>query len=345
MIPRDINKPIFQELNMRKAIYAGDGNIQVVEAPDPVPGPGEVVVKTAVSAICGSELHAYRGAAQEGNGGHEAAGTIAAVGEGVHWLKTGQRVGVSCISGCGKCLYCSKGQYTYCPDVRFYGNMHASSFLASAIACQPLPDDLSWEAGVLLSGDGLGVPYHTSLKIASPEIKTVAVLGVGPIGLGNVLLQSRLGRRVIAVDLSPYRLELAKNLGASDTFNADEEDTASRLRALTGGVGPDVCIEAAGQPETGMACFKAVRTAGTVIFNGEQGPLPLSPSDQFIRRDITAVGSWFYHFSEFSEMLQLYRDGLGLLDLITHRFPLEEADAAFKQFSSRQSGKVVLTYP
>ncbi len=330
---------------MRKAHYAGDGTIQVVDAEDPIPGPGEVVVKTVISAICGSELHAYRGEAQEGNGGHEAAGTIASMGEGVHWLKTGQRVGVSCITGCGKCLSCSRGQYTYCPDVRFYGNMHASSFLASAIACHPLPDDLSWEAGVLLSGDGLGVPYHTSLKIASPEIKTVAVLGAGPIGLGNVLLQSRLGRRVVAVDLSPYRLDLAKRLGAADTINANEEDTASRLRALTGGVGPDVCIEAAGKPETGMACFKAVRTAGTVIFNGEQGPLPLSPSDQFIRRDITAVGSWFYHFSEFPEMLQLYRDGLGPLDLITHRFPLEEVETAFKQFSSRQSGKVVLTYP
>lgn len=329
---------------MRIARYSGNGNIQIVEGHDPIPGPGEVVVETAVSAICGSELHAYRGAAQDGNGGHEAVGTIVALGEGVDWLKTGQRVGVSCITGCGKCAFCVKGQYTYCPEVRFYGNMHAESFLASAIACHPLPDDISWEAGVLLSGDGLGVPYHTCVKIASPEIKTVAVVGVGPIGLGNVLLQAHLGRRVIAVDLSPYRLELAKRLGASEIVNAKEEDTVNKLRALTGGIGPDVCIEAAGQPESAMACFKAVRTAGKVVFNGEQGPLPISPSDQFIRRDITAVGSWFYHFSEFPQMLNLYQNGLRLLGLISHRFPFQEADAAFRQFSSRQSGKVLLTY-
>jgi threonine dehydrogenase-like Zn-dependent dehydrogenase len=222
--------------------------------------------------------------------------------------------------------------------------MHAECFVASAIACHPLPDDLSWEAGVLLSGDGLGVPYHTSRKIDSPEIQTVAVLGVGPIGLGNVLVQAHLGRRVIAVDLSPYRLDLARRLGASDVVNANEEDTASQLRALTDGVGPDVCIEAAGQPETAMACFKAVRTAGRVVFNGEQGALLISPSDQFIRRDITATGSWFYHFSEFPQMLTLYRNGLRLLDLISHCFPFTDADAAYRQFTSRQSGKVLLSY-
>jgi threonine dehydrogenase-like Zn-dependent dehydrogenase len=329
---------------MRIAMFAGNGNVQVVEGPDPIPGPGEVVVKTAVSAICGSELHAYRGAAQDGNGGHEAAGTIAALGEGVDWLSVGQRVGVSCITGCGKCAFCAKGQYTYCPAVKFYGNMHAERFLASAIACHPIPDELSWEAAVLLSGDGLGVPYHTYVKTASAEIKTVVVSGVGPIGLGNVLMQSHLGRRVIAVDLSPYRLELAKRLGASAVVNAGEGDVPAKLRALTGGAGADVCIEASGQPESAMACFAAVRTAGMVVFNGEQGPLPISPSDQFIRRDITAVGSWFYHFSEFPQMHNLYRNGLRLLELISHRFPFMDADAAYNQFSSRQSGKVLMVY-
>jgi len=329
---------------MRRARYAGESTIQVVDAPDLIPGPGEVLVKTAVSAICGSELHSYRGAAQDGNGGHEAAGTIAALGEGVDGLKTGQRVGVSCVTGCGQCAYCAKGQYTYCRNYRFYGNMHAEYFLASAIACHSLPDDISWEAGVLLSGDGLGVPYHTYVKTASPENKTVAVSGVGPIGLGNVLLQAHMGRRVIAVDLSPYRLDLAKRLGASDIVNINEEDPANKLRALTGGVGPDVCIEASGKPESVLACFAAVRTAGTVVFNGEQGALPISPSDQFIRRDITAVGSWFYHFSEFPQMLNLYRNGLRLLEIISHSFAFIDADAAYKQFESRQSGKVLMHY-
>ena len=83
---------------MLSARFAGEGSIQLVEVPNPVPGPGEVVIATTVSAICGSELHAYRGAAQEGNGGHEAVGTVAAVGKGVDGLKKGQRVGVSCVA-------------------------------------------------------------------------------------------------------------------------------------------------------------------------------------------------------------------------------------------------------
>ena len=323
----------------------GKGIVTVVEEPDPIPGAGEVLVETAVSAICGSELHSSRGeGSQQGNTGHEAAGTVVKLGEGVSGPAIGQRVGVSAIAGCGECAYCAKGQYTWCPRFKFYGSMHAERFLAAANACHPLPDDVSWEAGVLLTGDGLGVPYHTSTKIASPEIRTVAVFGVGPIGLGSVLLQAFLGRRVIAVDISAARLRMAKHLGAGDTVNATDDDTAKRVRALTGGTGADACIEAAGRPETALACFAAVRTAGTVVFNGEQGALPLSPSDHFIRRDITAVGAWFYHFSEFGPMLDLYRNGLPVRDLISHRYPFMEAGAAFETFSSGQSAKVLLSY-
>ena len=222
--------------------------------------------------------------------------------------------------------------------------MHAERFLAAANACHPLPDDIAWDVGVLLTGDGLGVPFHTSTKIASPENQTVAVFGVGPVGLGNVLVQAHLGRRVIAVDVFGARLALAKHLGASDVVNAQEVEAVEQVRLLTGGAGADVCIEAAGRPETALACFAAVRTAGTVVFNGEQGALPLSPSDQFIRRDITAIGAWFYHFSEFGRMLALYRDGLRLQELISHRYPFTEAAAAYEKFVSGQSGKVLLTY-
>ena len=330
---------------MRIVRLAGKGIVKVVEAPDPVPGPGEVLVQTAVSAICGSELHSYRGdGIQQGNSGHEAAGVIVKLGEGVSNWKIGQRVGVSAISGCGDCAYCAKRQYTWCPKFKFHGSMHAERFLAAANACHPLPADVAWEAGVLLTGDGLGVPYHTSTKIASPEIRTVAVFGVGPIGLGNVLMQTHLGRRVIAVDVSATRLAMAKKLGAGDVVNAREVDSVAQVRALTGSAGADACIEAAGRPETALACFAAVRTAGTVVFNGEQGAFPISPSDQFIRRDITAVGAWFYHFSEFGPMMDLYRNGLRVLDLISHRYPIGEANAAFEKFSSGQSGKVLLDY-
>ena len=330
---------------MRSIKLEGKSVVSVVDQPDPVPGPGEVIIETAISAICGSELHTYRGEGlTQGNTGHEAVGTVIGLGEGVSNPKLGQRVGASAIAGCDDCAYCTRGQYTWCPDYTFYGSMHAERFLASAMACYPLPDDISWAEGVLITGDGLGVPYHTSTKIASPDIQTVAIFGVGPIGLGNVLVQTHLGRRVIAVDIVPERLVTAEALGAGDVVNAKECDSAERVRLLTEGVGADVCIEAAGRPETALACFEAVRTAGTVVFNGEQGALPISPSDQFIRRDITAVGAWYYHFSEIDQIQALYRNGLRVTDLISHRYPFEAANIAYQTFSSGQSAKVLLNY-
>ena len=330
---------------MRIVRTYGKGVIKIEEAPDPVPGPGEVVVQTVVSAICGSELHSYRGNGDAtGNGGHEAAGTVLALGQGVSTLKVGQRVGVSAVAGCGQCGYCAKGQYTWCKALRGYGNMHAERFLAAANACHVLPDDIPWEVGVLITGDGLGVPYHTSTKITSSETRTIAVFGAGPIGLGNVLMEHYLGRRIIAVDVSPCRLELAKKFGAWMALNPKEMDVVARIRELTDGNGADVCIEAAGRPETALNCFAAVRTAGLVIFNGEQGALPISPSDHFIRRDITAKGAWFYHFSEFKDMLALVRKGFAAGTLISDRYPFESAAAAFAKFAAGETAKVVLHY-
>ena len=137
---------------------------------------------------------------------------------------------------------------------------------------------------------------------------------------------------------------MAQRLGASEVVNGGAGDAAEQVRALTGGVGADVCIEAAGHPETALACFAAVRTAGTVVFNGEQGEVPLSPSSHFIRRDITAVGSWFYHFSEIGPMIELYRGGLPVLDLISHRFSYTQVAEAYELFASRRAAKVVLRW-
>ncbi|NKB68102.1 MAG: zinc-binding dehydrogenase [Candidatus Latescibacteria bacterium] len=331
---------------MQSIQLQGNETLACIDIPAPRPGPGQVLIETRLSALCGSELKAYRGAGMEdGNSGHEAAGIIAELGAGVTHLQQGQRVGISAIAGCGQCPYCDRGQNTWCPDRVYHGSMHAERFLTSAQACHPLPDDLSWEAGVLISGDGFGVPYHTSTKLLNEPIERVAVFGLGPIGLGNTMMQTHLGRQVIAIDIAPYRLDLARQLGAAHTIQADNgQNVVAQVRALTHGLGPDVCLEAAGRPETAAQCFAAVRTGGTVVFNGEQGPLQLSPSDHFIRRDITALGSWYYHFGQFAAMLKLYRAGLAIDRLITHHFPFAQAAEAFRLMAAGKTGKVVLHY-
>ncbi len=329
---------------MRTLSMEGNSVVRVLEVPDPVPGPGELVVRTAASALCGSELHGYRGAGRPGrNGGHEAAGTVVALGEGVTGLAIGQRVGISGVIGCGVCEYCRAGRQTWCLHRPSYGSAHAEMILTVPQACLLLPADVPWGAGVLLSGDGMGVPYHTSTRLTDPHIRTVAIFGVGPIGLGSTIVQSFLGRRVLAVDVSPERRALALRLGAEAALDPRQADPVERLRALTDGYGPDVCLEAAGRPETLKQCFAAVRTGGTVAMNGEQGPVPLSPSEDFIRRDITALGSWFYQAREFPRMVALYRQGLPVESLITHRYPLEAGDEAFREFAGARTGKVLLT--
>ena len=331
---------------MQSLKIQGQSTVACIGVPTPEPGPGEVLIQTQVSALCGSELKSYRGDGMEtGNTGHESAGIVAQLGPGVTQLKEGQRVGVSAVAGCGDCAYCSLGQYTYCPDLVTFGNTHAEYFLTRANACHLLPDDLSWEVGLLISGDGFGVPYHTSTKLKNEPIESVAIFGMGPIGLGNALLHSFLGREVIVVDVVPKRLEIARVLGATHTIQVDEAtDVVATIRELTAGRGTDVCIEAAGRPASAKQCFAAVRTAGTVAFNGEQPALELSPSADFIRRDITALGSWYYHFSQFSAMLELYRAGLAIDRLVTHRFALAEADEAFRLMAAGQTGKVMLEF-
>lgn len=330
---------------MRIINQMGQRQVVVAERPQPRPKPGEVVVKTVVSALCGSEMSGYRKAGYPvGNMGHEAAGLVAELGEGVATLSVGQRVGVSAIAGCGHCADCRKGRYTWCSHYQFYDNMHAEYFAIAALACHVLPDDVPWDVGVLITGDGLGVPYHTASKINGVDIQHVAIFGLGPVGLGSVMLQTHLGRQVIGIDRSLERLELARQLGAVATIAVeDNTDVPARVRELTGGRGADACIEAAGVPVTAKQCFAAVRTAGTVVFNGEQPAVELSPSEDFIRRDIMATGSWFYHFSEHAGMLGLFRHGLPISSLITHQFPLEQAGEAYRVMEGK-SGKVLLEY-
>ena len=327
---------------MKTLEMMGDAKLRVLELEAPRPQAGQVIVQTAASAICGSEMHRYHGdGVAGGNGGHEAVGRVAALGEGVSSLKVGQRVGVSAVVGCGDCRECQAGRYTWCDNNKTYSQMHAEQFVIPAHACNILPDDLPWEDAALLTGDGLGVPYHTYKRTKDPDIETIAVIGLGPIGLGNVMLQSHIGRRVIGVDIVDYRLNLAKQLGADVVIKSDET-LIERIRDLTDGIGADVAIMCAGRAEAVADAFLAARKGGTVVFNGELNQEVLAPSRDFIRRDITAIGCWYYHFHDFQDMLALYRNGLDIGKLITHQFPLSEADTAFNLFDRGLTGKVLL---
>ncbi len=327
---------------MKTLEMTGKATARIIEADAPTPEHGEVLIQTARSAICGSEMKTYRGAGLAGgNGGHEAVGNVIELGDGVTGLALSQRVGVSAVFGCGQCAECARGRYTWCKSATSRSRMHAEQFVIHARCCSPLPDDLPWEPATLLTGDGLGVPWHTAKKIDRADIETIVVMGLGPIGLGNVLLQAHLGRRVIGVDIVDYRVDFARQLGADVSIKADDT-LIDRLMDLTDGDGADVVIDCAGQRASVANSFLAVRRGGTVVFNGESNEELLAPSRDFNRREIWAVGCWYYFMSEVPEMIQLWRDGLNVTRMITHRFPLAEAPAAFELFDRGSTGKVLL---
>ncbi len=327
---------------MKLLEMTGGGTSRVIDAGPPQPQADEVIIQTARSAICGSEMKAYRGAGiAGGNSGHEAVGTVIELGAGVTSLRVGQRVGVSAVVGCGDCAQCARGRYTWCRAAKSRSRMHAEQFAIHARCCSILPDDLPWEPATLLTGDGMGVPWHTAKKIDRADIETIVVMGLGPIGLGNVLLQAHLGRRVISVDLVDYRVDLAEQLGADVSIKADDS-LIERIMDITDGEGADVVIDCAGQRASVANSFLAVRRGGIVVFNGESNEEMLAPSRDFNRREIWAVGCWYYFMSDVPEMIALWRGGLDVTRMITHCFPLAEAPAAFERFDRGMTGKALL---
>lgn len=324
----------------------GSSKVKVKEYPAPkITESNEVLVELKASAICGSEMHAFRAQnGQEFNSGHEAAGIIIETGDSTE-LAVNDRVGIHAVWGCGKCKWCKEGKYTYCDNRKQCPGTHAELIVAPEHVCLKLPDDVPFDIGTLLTGDGVGVPYRVSQRLNTKEGEYVCVIGVGPIGLGNTMMQAFLGAKVIAIDINDYRLSLAKELGAEYTINSQYVAPVGSVKEITQGMLANKCIEAVGRPETLRLALQLVSKAGTVMAVGEQGnPVPIGPSADLIRRDVTLMGSWFFHYGEYPEMLKLYRKGLAVEKLITDHFPLSSAQQAFTKFADGKAGKVILEY-
>lgn len=327
---------------MRAVQMLGRSQVGLIDVPDPEPGEGEVVVQIAASLLCGSELHGYRGEQRMAtNGGHEAAGVVVDASRSRRW-RDGDRVGIHAVWGCGACDQCARGRYTWCGHWRVCPGLHAELAAAPDHVLVPLPDEVDDEVGALLAGDGLGVPYHTSRRLPTRGGDTVVVVGCGPIGLGNILLHSFRGTRVIALDRVPERIGYAREMGADAVVDVSAVDALPAIRELTGGRLAEAAIEATGRPEGFTLALAAVGPGGTVACCGENGDVPLNVANQLIRRDITVFGSWFYHYAEYPDMIELYRRGLEVGRLVTHRWPLAEAATAYAEFAAGRVGKPAL---
>ena len=328
---------------MKTVRMLGQEKVTLIDLPEPEPEGSLVVVKILASAICGSEMGIYRGRDPiEHNGGHEAAGIVWKTDQ-ARYLKEGDRVTLFASSHCGLCRHCRAGDWILCRQggPRRYPGNHSQFVLLDERLCLKLPDDISFEVGTLF-GDGLGVPYHAVKRLGINALDTVLIAGQGPVGLYSTLLCCFLNAQIIAVDINDYRLELAKAAGADYIFNPKKDDVLAAVGEITGSVGVDKAMDCSGQPQGELLALEAVKRRGKMAFVGENREVTLNPSHHLIRKNLDVIGAWYFNVADYDDLIRLVRRGMPVEQLITHQFPLADAQQAFKIFAAGQAAKVVM---
>jgi threonine dehydrogenase-like Zn-dependent dehydrogenase len=347
---------------MKGVVFQGDRKLEILDFPDPTPGPGEVVLEIKASGMCGSDLKFYRavgGAASLGLGkvegpliaGHEPCGVVAAVGPGVSekQAKVGMRVMQHHYRGCGVCEHCNTGWMQLCVEgvAEVYGvtghGAHAKYMKCPARTLVPLPDELSFAAGASISC-GTGTAWGALQRLGLQGHHTIAIFGQGPVGLAGTLLAGKMGARVIALDTSEERLARAKELGADVLINPKtNENVVQAIRDLTRGRGAHLSLDASSSPTARVQAVQCVRTWGKACFVGEGDTVTLNVSNDLLRRQITLIGSWTFSTVGQAECARYVADrGIDLDRLFTHTWKLEQAEQAYKLFDQQTSGKGVI---
>jgi len=338
---------------MRGVVFPGDRRAEVRDYPDPEPGPGEVVVRMKAAGLCGSDLHLYRQTAAQRAGsdtipGHEPSGVVEMLGAGVDTVGIGDRVSVYHYRGCGHCKHCRAGNVMWCAERRGYGGpIHgadADLLLTDARNCMPLPDELSFAHGALMAC-AAGTAFSSIRKLQISGEDTLVIFGQGPVGLCGLLVAKAMGGRVIGVDPIPERRALALRLGADAALDPAEIDVVAALRDLTHGEGADLAFETSGSAAGQNGAVDCLRLGGKAVFVGFGArDKTLNPS-QFIGRQLTLMGSFVIPIYMYDDLARFILDhNLSLEEMVTHRFPLEEAPEAFARFDGGATGKVILEW-
>lgn len=332
---------------MKAALKTAGGRFSIEEVDDPVLGGDDwVKARVRVAGICGTDLRHWRKPEAELRCcimGHELAGEVVDVGPDVTRVRVGDRVLIESVLGCGQCEWCRVQQYNRCPDL--YPTRRASVSRAYAeyvVGPQhkfyPLPDHVGFEDAALL--DTYAVCLHAQHLSGLTINAKVAIIGAGPIGLGQLMLARASGADVAIIDTVAHSLEVARDLGAELTIRSDEVDPVEAVRSLTEGRGADLVFECAGggsMPQTLPLATRLVRRGGKVVIVGgfDEGDTSIALEWQRIQMsEITLIpsASFAFHdiYPEQAEVLELLARGKLRTDpLITHRFPLERINEAF----------------
>jgi L-iditol 2-dehydrogenase len=332
---------------MKAALKTADGRFSIEEVDDPtLAGADWVRARVRVAGICGTDLRHWRKPEQELHCcimGHELAGEVVEVGPDVTRVSVGDRVLIESVLGCGRCEWCRVQQYNRCPDL--YPTRRASVSRAYAeyvVGPQhkfyPLPDHVGFEDAALL--DTYAVCLHAQHLSGLKINAKVAIIGAGPIGLGQLMLAQASGADVAIIDTVAHSLEVARDLGADRVIRSDREDAVAAVQDFTEQRGADVVFECAGgpsMPETLPLATRLVRRGGKLVVVGgfDAGETSIALEWQRIQMsEITLIpsASFAFHdiYPEQAQVLELLARGkLRTEPLITHRFPLDRINEAF----------------
>lgn len=341
---------------MKGVILPGQRRVEIRDFAIPEPGHGQVLVKMKASSICGSDIRAiYREhlgkgpeAYQNVIAGHEPCGQIVELGPGCKRFRVGDRVIIYHISGCGLCHDCREGYMISCtsPLRAAYGwqrdGGHADYLLAEENTCVALPAPLSYVDGALIAC-GFGTVYEALTRVQVSGSDRVLITGVGPVGMGAGLVAKALGAtETIGVDVSQSRLDIARKVGALDhavLFDAALE----KIEDLTQGKGCEVSIDCSGAAAARLLALQGTRRWGRCAMVGEGGRVDFDVSQTIIHRQISIHGSWVTSLGHMEDVTEkLVEWGLRPERIVTHRFPLDKAAAAYHIADEGQGGKVCI---
>ncbi|MGF6645404.1 L-idonate 5-dehydrogenase [Paraburkholderia sp. GAS82] len=333
--------------------------IRIDKLDAPEPAAGQVRVRVRAGGICGSDL-SYYFKGKSGDFavrepfvlGHEVAGEVDALGEGVTGLAAGQRVAVNPGLACGTCRFCAKGMANHCLNMRFMGSastfphtqgMFRQYIVVATRQCVPVPDGVDFAQASM--AEPLAVALHAGRQAGSLVGAQVLLIGCGPIGCILLTVARRAGaHRVAAVDLSDKALQIAASLGADETVNAIDGATINKWAEQRGRF--DVVIEASGSPAGLDTALRSVRAGGAVI---QVGNLPAGQSpvaaNLVMSKEIRYQGSFRFTDEYAVAAAEIASGKVDLRPLMTHAFALEEANRAFEVAQDRsQSMKVHLQF-
>ncbi len=341
---------------MKAAVVYGENDIRISEVPTPVPGAGQVLVKVKASGVCATDVKILGGSGLPKELptilGHEVAGTIEAIGDGVTGLMINQRIAVYPIAACGECFFCKQERYNLC--LKPYGLGHgADGGFAEYVV---IPAQIVRLKGIIdikdMPFDLAAMIEPTSCCIAAAEQcgtkagDTVLIIGTGPLGLLHTIVSKARGCRVIAVDMNEQRLATAKEVGADVTFNSEKDDVFKEVRSLTG-IGADIVIAAVGIPAVIEMYLPLVRNGGVFnIFGGTPPGKTITLDPRWLHYgEIILTGTFAASLHQFKKAVSLVQDRAEDIDkVISVRCELDDILEAVERVKNGSALKSIIVF-